>query len=97
MKISTKLTLIFSIFIFLSYTAIFFILSTVTESNFKLVSHDVHYRTMDTMYEIVETELSQLEVLLNDWANWDASYDFVKGDYPENVEYTLPFEVYLTI
>lgn len=94
MKIGTKLGLIVILFITLSFITILGILSTVTESNFNKVENSVHQSTMKNMYEILISDIEKLELLLADWAEWDATLDYIRGDYPEYIEENIPIEVF---
>jgi len=43
-------------------------------------------KTMTSLKSIIEKEFESLEFILSDWAEWDATYEFVQGVKPDYVE-----------
>ncbi len=94
MKLSAKLTIIFTLFILVSSITTFLILSVVTENNFLVVEEDVHVDQVENIMEILKSDFVKIDALLIDYAHWEFTLDYIRGDYDNYEEENLPQAIY---
>ncbi len=94
MKLIQKLNLISILFILSSSIAIILILRSTSISNYGEVEYQVHKTAMTNYYKIVSQHFEQLDYVLWDWSEWDATYDYIEGNYDDYIDDNLPTASY---
>ncbi len=94
MKLIQKLNLVSLLFILLSSVTIVFILQTTLVSNYREVEYHVHEKSMTDYYRIITQYFEHLDYVLSDWSSWNATYDFIEGQYDDYIEDNISFTSY---
>ncbi len=90
MKLIQKLNLLSVLFISITSITIVLILRITSTVNYSEVEQQVHETYMNSYYEIVSQYIEQLDYVLWDWTEWDATYDYIEGNYVEYIDDNLP-------
>lgn len=80
MKLGKKLYIAILVFIIISFGTILYILSSVTSRNFQNVEKEIYEKTMRSVYEIVKADFERYASMLEDYAKWNTTEQYIKGE-----------------
>jgi signal transduction histidine kinase len=97
MRILTKILVIITVFCFSAIFVISLISDTMLLSNYRelesdlVSSHIIHFR------KGIEVEIDNLASIVNDWARWDDTYEFIAGKKPEYISSNLVLDAFINL
>ncbi len=94
MKLNKKLFILSMAFIVISVGVMYYILRLSTFNNYAVVQEKLNWDMMESTFAALWNELDDTEVLLVDWATWDATYEFIEGNNDSYIEENLPDSIY---
>ncbi len=89
MKLRAKIFLILSLAILLMLLSVFWIIYTRLSHEFIAAQNEDAFNQMDISLGILDRDIDSFSVKLNDWAQWDDSYQFVEDQNQEFITSNL--------
>jgi signal transduction histidine kinase len=89
MSIRLKVLVAVTVVAALLFVALFIISNTVVLASFEELEQQSAERNVERVVNALSDEISTLKSTNADWAHWDATYDFVRGDFPDFPELEL--------
>jgi len=86
MKLYRKLHIITSLFTSIAIVFVIVVFMFLSKSSYYDVEQITYMKTMTSIKSVIEKEFESLEFILSDWAEWDATYEYVQGLKPDYVE-----------
>lgn len=92
MKIGNKTLVIIGITSILLFVFISLITTHIVNNSFSRIEENEATKSLDRAKNLFSLELERLDMLASDWGEWDDTYYFVKGNYPNYPEVNLGAE-----
>ena len=89
MKIGNKTLAIIGITSILLFLLISLIVTQIVQNSFNQIEEDEATKSLERAKKILFLEIDRLNMLASDWGEWDDTYYFVKGKYPDYPEVNL--------
>lgn len=89
MKIGNKTLAIIGITSILLFLFISLIVTQIVQNSFNQIEEDEATKSLERAKKILFLEIDRLNMLASDWGEWDDTYYFVKGKYPDYPEVNL--------
>lgn len=94
MKLTQKLHLIMVLFTLAVIGIVSFVVLNVTDKSYFEIEERQFQDELSSLNEIVKDEFDDLDYILNDWAVWDATYNFVQGNDKNYLEENLQQDIF---
>ena len=92
MKIGNKTLVIIGITSILLFVFISLITTHIVNNSFSRIEENEATKSLDRAKNLFSLEIERLDMLASDWGEWDDTYYFVKGNYPNYPEVNLGAE-----
>lgn len=92
MKIGNKTLVIIGVTSILLFLFISLIVTQIVQNSFNQLEEDEATESLERAKNILFLEIDRLDMLASDWGEWDDTYYFAKGKYPDYPEVTLGAE-----
>lgn len=89
MKIGNKTLAIIGITSILLFLFISLIVTQIVQNSFNQIEEDEATKSLERAEKILFLEIYRLDMIASDWGEWDDTYYFVKGKYPDYREVNL--------
>ncbi|OPY20058.1 MAG: hybrid sensory histidine kinase BarA [Methanomethylovorans sp. PtaU1.Bin093] len=89
MNIGNKTLAIIGITSILLFLFISLIVTQIVQNSFNQIEEDEATKSLERAKKILFLEVARLDMLASDWGEWDSTYYFVKGKYPDYPEVNL--------
>lgn len=89
MKIGNKTLAIIGITSILLFLFISLIVTQIVQNSFNQIEEDEATKSLERAKKILFLEIDRLDMLASDWGEWDDTYYFVNGKYPDYPEVNL--------
>ena len=94
MKLIKKFRIIMFSFTLTSIIFVSILLNTVNEKNYMKVEEVIFNKLMETFENTIVNEIYTLEYILNDWAIWNATYEYINGNRSNYIKDNISTESY---
>lgn len=92
MKIGNKTLAIIGITSILLFVFISLVTTHIVNNSFSRIEENEATKSLDRAKNLFSLEIERLDMLASDWGEWDDTYYFVKGNYPNYPEVNLGAE-----